>query len=66
MQREWNLQGLERNLPEVLASCHTSFERTNVRALHGIEVRKLADSLHAQNKLTPGGRAIAEKYGWRA
>lgn len=65
MQKEWNIQALERDLPRALASCRSDFERANVRALHGIEVRELASKLYAQGKLTPGGRAIAEKYGWR-
>ena len=66
MQTQWNIQALEADLPRALALCHSDFERINVRAFHGIEVRKIADSLSAQGKLTPGGRAIAEKYGWRA
>jgi len=66
MQKEWNIQALEADLSRLLSACHSNFERINVKALHGIEVRKLADELSAQGKLTPGGRAIAEKYGWRA
>lgn len=65
MNHEWSIQGLERDLPRALASCSTQFERDNVTALHGIEVRELATKLNKQGKLTPGGRAIAEKYGWR-
>ena len=66
MQTQWNIQALEADLSRALALCHTDFERINVKALHGIEIRKTADSLSAQGKLTPGGRVIAEKYGWRA
>ena len=63
--KQWNIQALELDLPRLLAMCRTEFERINVKAFHGIEVRELAASLAAQGKLTPGGRAIAEKYGYR-
>ena len=62
---QWNMQALESDLPRMLASCHTEFERINVKALHGIEVRKLAERLRAENRLTPAGYAIANKYGFK-
>jgi len=65
MKNEWTIQGLELDLPRQLAACSTQFERDNVKAFHGIEIRELASALKAQGKLTPGGRAIAEAYGWK-
>lgn len=66
MNTEWTIQALERDLPRALASCNNQFERDNVKAFHGMEIRELASNLKAQGRLTPGGRAIAEEYGWRA
>ena len=61
---QWNIQTLENDLPRLLALCYNEFERINVKALHGIEVRKLAERLRAENRLTPAGYAIAKKYGF--
>lgn len=62
---EWNIQALEADLPRLLKACQTDFERINVRALHGVEIRRKAAELAAAGRLTPGGRAIAERYGFR-
>jgi len=66
MQKEWTITGLERALKEVsLPLCNSDFERCNLKAIHGIEIRRLATFWKAQRKLTPGEVAIAEKYGWK-
>lgn len=65
MQKQWNVQALEADLPRLLAMCRTPTERATATVLHGIEVRELAAALAAQGRLTPGARAIAEKYGFR-
>ena len=66
MKKQWSITALEAQLPSYLGMCHTQFERDNVIAFHGIEVRKLASekTLYGK-KLTPAEIAIAEKYGWR-
>jgi len=62
---EWNIQALERDLPRLLGQCHTSLERSMVQTLHGKEIRELAGQLKSKGKLTPGGNAIAQKYGFK-
>ena len=63
--KEWNIQALERDLPRLLGQCHTSLERSMVQTLHGKEIRQLAEQLKRNGKLTPGGKAIAQKYGFK-
>ena len=65
MQKEWTITQLENQLPQSLAYCHTDFERSMVRTIHGKEVRELAEKLSQQRKLTPGEIAIASQYGYR-
>ena len=63
--QDWNLHALERAFTEHdLPACQTSHERVMARAIHGIGMRKRAEELRAQGKLTPCQRAIAEKYGF--
>lgn len=67
METEWNLTALERVFIEQdLPSCKTEHEKNMARTIHGIGVRKLAQTLKEKGRLTPAGLAIAEKYGFRA
>lgn len=66
MQNEWTIKDLERSLnEESLPMCNSDFERCNLKAIHGIEIRRLATYWQSKRKLTPGEVAIAEKYGWK-
>lgn len=60
----WNIHQLEAKLPEDLAMCRTPHEILICKTVHGIGVRKMAEHLAAQGKLTPAQKAIAEKYGY--
>ena len=65
-KQEWTIKDSERAyLEESLPMCRCDFERANLKAIHGIEQRRLADYWKAQGKLTPGDIAIAQKYGWK-
>lgn len=65
-KQEWRIKDAERDyLERALPMCQTDFERCNLKAIHGIEQRRLADYWKAQGKLTPGDIAIAQKYGWK-
>lgn len=64
-KKQWNIQALELDfINNQVSKCTTSFEISMVTALHGIEIKKLAKQLYLQNKLSPCGLAIAEKYGF--
>ena len=66
MKSEWTIKELERSLiEESLPMCNSDFERCNLKAIHGIEIRRLATYWKNKRKLTPGEVAIAEKYGWK-
>jgi len=65
-KQEWTIKSAERDyLERALPMCHTDFERCNLKAIHGIEQRRLANYWQSQRKLTPGEIAIAQKYGWK-
>lgn len=49
-----------------LAACHTAFEQSMVKAIGGKEIRKLAQSLMTQGKLTASESSIAQQFGFRA
>jgi len=63
--KDWNIQALERDLPRLLTQCHTPLERHMVQTFHGKEICQLAEQLKSQGRLTPGGKAIAQKYGFK-
>ena len=66
LQKEWTIKDAERDMLErALPMCHNDFERCNLKAIHGIDIRRLADYWKANGKLTPADIAIAEKYGWK-
>jgi hypothetical protein len=65
-QRSWTIQTLEASLPEALSWCRSDFERANVRALHGIEIRRLAGEARKTRRLLPREAEIAAAYGFRA
>jgi len=65
-KQEWTIKDAERDyLERALPVCHTDFERCNLKAIHAIEQRRLADYWQSKRKLTPGEIAIAQKYGWK-
>jgi hypothetical protein len=65
-KQEWTIKDLERAyLEQSLPMCNSDFERCNLKAIHGIEQRRLADYWQSKRKLTPGEVAIAQKYGWK-
>jgi len=65
-KQEWTIKDAERDyLERALPMCHTDFERCNLKAIHGIEQRRLADHWQSKRKLTPCEIAIAQKYGWK-
>jgi len=65
-KQEWTIKNAERDfLERALPMCNNDFERCNLKAIHGIEQRRLADYWQSLRKLTPGEIAIAQKYGWK-
>jgi hypothetical protein len=62
--REWTICGLEAALPEAISWCRSDLERANVKAFHGVEIRRKASAL--QRPLTRKEAEIASRYGWRA
>ena len=61
----WSIRHLNRAMMNNLAQCQTEFERINVRAVCGREIRQKADEWSRIRKLTPGEVAIAESFGWK-
>lgn len=63
--KEWNIQALELDfINNQLPKCNNDFEVSMLTAIHGMEVKKLAEKLKELGKLTPVGEAIASKYGF--
>ena len=61
--KPWTVTQLYHAMQEDLAMCNDSFERGNVKAICGKEIREFAESL--DRKLTPGELAIAQSFGYR-
>lgn len=66
MMKPWTVVQLKAAMLSDLALCQTDFERANVRAICGREIRQAACRIAATRKLTPGEMAIAEEYGYTA
>ena len=64
--KPWTVTQLYRAMTRDLLSCHSEFERNNVRAIGGKEIRELAESESKSRRLTPFEIAIAESFGYRA
>jgi hypothetical protein len=65
MVKAWNIKQLNDAMLAHLAACASEFERINVRAICGKEIRETAERFAASRKLTPGEEAIAAQYGYR-
>ena len=61
--KPWTVTQLYREMQEDLSACNDSFERCNVKAICGKEIREFAESL--DRKLTPGELAIAQRFGYK-
>lgn len=61
----WTIKQLQDAMDRDLAACQSEFERANVKAICGREIREKAIAWARVRKLTPGEIAIASKYGYR-
>lgn len=64
--KAWTITQLKRALDSDLEQCTCEFERINVRALGGEEIRQAAGHWSQVRKLGPCEVAIAESFGWTA
>lgn len=64
--KAWTITQLESALQHDLTLCHSNFERINVVAIGGRDIRESAIEWSKVRKLTPGEVAIAQKYGYRS
>jgi hypothetical protein len=60
----WTITQLKLAMDADLEQCSTEFERINVRAFGGMEIRRAADRWSRIRKLGPCEVAIAESFGW--
>jgi hypothetical protein len=65
MLKPWSIRHLYDAMQGSLAACHTDFERINVRAICGKEIREQAEQFAKERKLTPGEIAIASQFGYK-
>ena len=63
--KPWTIKQLFESHQRDLSQCHNDFERSNVAAINGREIREMAIEWASQRKLTPIEVAIAEKFGYR-
>jgi hypothetical protein len=60
----WTIKQLYSAMQADLASCGSQFERANVKAICGREIREKAHEWAKARKLTPFEVAIAEQFGF--
>lgn len=61
----WTIKQLAEAHERDLSQCHSDFERTNVTAINGRQIREKAIEWAAHRKLTPMEVAIAQRFGYR-
>lgn len=62
----WTIKQLLEAHERDIAQCRSDFERSNVTAINGREIREKAVEWAARRKLTPMEMAIAQRFGYRA
>ena len=61
----WTIKQLFEAHQRDLSQCQSDFERSNVTAINGREIREKATEWASHRKLTPIEVAIAGKFGYR-
>lgn len=61
----WTIKQLYSAMQSDLAACQSPFERANIKAICGREIREKAQEWSKTRKLTTFEVAIAEQFGFR-